>query len=167
MVQEWTFCIQVKCCPNPGYATIEYVLRNNVLNKVIHRKRDICGTTTNNEAYYIDLIEGLKAAIIHRANGISVYTNFELVCRQMKGIYQVRKRNLKSLHVEARTIAGKFHFFMIDHHSDINRMSVELLVGELSTPREGVKNEMVSTSIATNFRLTHFYTSSICVVFSL
>ena len=76
----------------------------------------------------------------------------------MKGIYQVRKRNLILLHVEARTIAGEFHFFTISHHSDINRMSVELLVGEMSTPKGGVKNEMVSTSVATNFRLAHCYT---------
>ena len=83
----------------------------------------------------------------------------------MKGIYQVRKANLKLLHIEARTIAGEFHFFTISHHSDINMMSVELLVGEMSNPRGGVKNEMVSTSFAWNFRVAHCYTSSICVCF--
>ena len=102
---------------------------------------------------------------MYRANGISIYTNSELVCRQMKGIYQVRKANLKLLHVEARNIAPEFHFFTINHHLDINRMSVELLVGKMSTPRGGVKNEMVSTSVATNFRLAHCYTSLICVCF--
>ena len=128
-------------------------------------KREIRGTTMDNEAYYIALIEGLKIARMYRANGISVYTNSELVCRQMKGIYQVRKVKLKLLHVEARITVGEFHFFTISHHSDINTMSVELLVGELSTPREGVKNEMVSTSVATNFRLAHCYASLICVCF--
>ena len=101
----------MKCYPNPGHATIEYVLRNNVLNKVIHRKREICGTTTNNEAYYINLIEGLKTTRMYRANGISVYTNSELVCRKMKGIYHVRKGILKLVHAEERTIAGEFQFF--------------------------------------------------------
>ena len=116
MVQKWTLCIQVKCCPNHGHATIEYVLRNNVLDEVIHKKREIHGTTTNNEAYYIALIEGIKTTKMYRANGISVYTNSELICSQMKGIYQVRKGNLKPLHVEARTIAAEFHFFTINHH---------------------------------------------------
>ena len=111
-------------------------MRNNVLNEVIHRKRDIRGTTTNNEAYYIALIEGLRTIRMYKANGISVYTNSKLVCIQMKGIYQVRKGNLKPLHVEARAIAGEFDFFTINHHSDINRMSVDLLVVEMSTPRE-------------------------------
>ena len=72
---------------------------------------------------------------MYRANGISVYTNYELVCRQMKGVYQVRKENLKLFNVEARTIAGELNFFTINHHSYINKMSVELLVGEMSTPR--------------------------------
>ena len=83
----------------------------------------------------------------------------------MKGIYQVRKGNLEPLHVEARTIAGEFHFFTINHHSDINTMSVELLVGEMSSPSGGVKNEMVSIFVAANFMLTHCYTSPICVFF--
>ena len=116
MVQQWTLFIHVKCYPNPRHATIEYVLSNNVLNKVIHRKRDIPRTTTNNEDYYIALIEGLKTTRMYRANGISVYTNSELVCRKMIGIYQVRKANLKPLHVEARTIVFEFHSFTINHH---------------------------------------------------
>ena len=137
----------------------------NVLSEVIHIKRDIPGKTTNNEAYYIALIEAIKTIRMYRANGIYVYTNSELVCRKMKGIYQVRKGNLELLHVEARTIASEFQFFTINHHSDINRMSVELLVREMSNPRGVVKNEIVSTYVATNFRLAHCYTSPICVCF--
>ena len=121
----------MKCYPNPGHATIEYFMHSNVLNEVIHKKREIRGTSKNNEDYYISLIEGLKTARMYRANGIPVYTNSKLVCRKMKGIYQVRKGNLEPLHVEARTIAGEFHFFTINHHSNINRMLVELLVGEM------------------------------------
>ena len=121
MVQQWTLRIQVKCYPNPGQETIEYVLCNNVLNKVIHRKRDIRGTKMNEEAYYISLIEGLKKARMYIANGISVYTNYELVCRYMKGIYQDRKANLKPLHVEARTIVGEFHF--------LRSTNIQILIG--------------------------------------
>ena len=91
----------MSCYPNPGQAIIEYVLRNNFLNDAFQRKREIRGRTTNNEAYYIVLIEGLKIAKMYSANDICVYTNSELLCNQMKGLYQVRKNNLISLHVEA------------------------------------------------------------------
>ena len=139
MVQEWTLCIQVFCYPNPRQAIIEYVLRNNFLNDAFQRKREICGRTTNNEAYYIALIEGLKTIKMYSANDICVYTNSELLCNQMKRIYQVRKKNLISIHVEARTIVAEFYSFMINHHSNINRMFVDLLSTEVSTPRGGVK----------------------------
>ena len=165
MVQEWALCIQVKFYLNPEHVTIEYVMRNNVWNEVIHRKREMHGTTTNNEAYYIALIEWLQTTKMYRSNFIYVYTNFEHICIKIKGIYQVRKRNLKPLCVEERTIATKFQFFMINHHSDINRMYADLLVWEMTTPRGSVKNEMVSTSIVAKFRLAHCYTSLVCVCF--
>ena len=47
--------------------------------------------TTNNEAYYIAMIEGLGITREYGSNGIVVFTNFELVCNQMKDIYQVKK----------------------------------------------------------------------------
>ena len=105
----------MSCYPNPGQAIIEYVLRNNFLNDVFQRKREIRGRTMNNEAYYIVLIEGLKTTKMYSANDICVYTNSLLLCNQMNGIYQVRKMNLIPIHVEARTIAAEFHSFTITH----------------------------------------------------
>ena len=96
MVQEWTLCIQVSCYPNPGQAIIEYVLHNNFLNDAFQRKRKIRGRTTNNEAYYIVLIEGLKTIKMYSANDICVYTNSLFLCNQMKGIYQVRKKEFNT-----------------------------------------------------------------------
>ena len=62
MVENCTLCIEVFCYPNPRQAMITYVLCNIVINKIFQRKRDVTGMTTNNEAYYITLIEGLGIA---------------------------------------------------------------------------------------------------------
>ena len=62
MEHKWTLCIEVSCFPNPGRATIRYVIYNHALNHTIERKKDVCGTTTNKEANYIALVEGLKEA---------------------------------------------------------------------------------------------------------
>ena len=59
MVEKWTLCIDVSCYRNPGKAVITYVLTNIATSKVVQRKMNIPGRTTNNEAYYIALIEGL------------------------------------------------------------------------------------------------------------
>ena len=54
--------------------------------------RDVCGRTSNNESYYIFLIEGLKLAKNYGATDVAVFTNSELICNQMKGVYQVKKK---------------------------------------------------------------------------
>ena len=86
MVEKWKLCIEVACYPNLGKAVITYVLSNIVTSKSIQRKMNISGRTTNNEAYYIGLIEGLGTTIEYGSNGIVVFTNFELVCNQMNGV---------------------------------------------------------------------------------
>ena len=80
MVQKWTLCIEVSCYPKLGQAIITYVFHNMTLNHVLHTKREVYGNTTNNEAYYISLVEGLKAAKKYGVNDIVVLTNSELIC---------------------------------------------------------------------------------------
>ena len=98
MVEKWTLCINFSCYPNPGKAVITYVLCNIVTSKVLQRKMNIPRRTKNNEAYYIALIEGLGTAREYGSNGILVFTNSELVCNQMNGVYQFKKERLKELH---------------------------------------------------------------------
>ena len=83
---------------------ITYVLSNIATSKVIQRKMNIPGRTTNNEAYYIGLIEGLGTTMEYGSNGILVFTNSEFVCNQMNGVYQVKKERLKEMHGIAKNI---------------------------------------------------------------
>jgi len=124
--------------------------------------QDVCGRTTNNEAYYIALIEGLKSAKNYGANDIAVFTNSELICNQMKGMYQVKKENLKQLYREARIMVAQFHCFTITHHSNIRRMSTDLLSGAMSTLGRSVEDELASTSIPSEFIGRHCYRYPIC-----
>ena len=102
----------------------------------------------------------------HGANDIVVFTNFELVCNQMKGTYRVRKDNLKLLHREARIIASQFDSFTIHHHRNIERLSSDLLSVAMSTlgGRE-VKDKLASTSISSKNIDRHYYSSLIRVCF--
>ena len=75
---------------------ITYVISNIVTSTVVQRKMNIPERTTNNEAYYIGLIEGLETTMEYGPNGIIVFTNFELVCNKMNGVYQVKKEWLKT-----------------------------------------------------------------------
>ena len=75
MEHKWKLCIEVSCFPNLGRATIRYVICNNALNNAIEIMKYVFGTTTNNKAYYIALVEGLKEAKTYSTKDISVYTN--------------------------------------------------------------------------------------------
>ena len=67
------------------------------------------------------------------------------------------------LHREAITIVVQFLSFMINYHSDTKRMSTDLLYEAMSTLGEGVKDELVSTSIPSKFIDEHCYTSPIWI----
>ena len=118
MEHKWTLCIEVSCFPNLGQATIRYIIYNNALKHTLEIKKYVCGKTTNNKAYYISLVEGLKEEKTYGINDISVYTNLELICNQMEGIYQVRKDNLKHKK-KARITAAQFQSFNIKYHAKI------------------------------------------------
>ena len=155
----------MSCYPNSGQAVITYVIHNRALNHVFHSKREVNGRTTNNEAYYIALIDGLKTAKKYGANDIAVFTNSELVCNQMKGIYQVRKDNLKPLHREARIVASQFQCFTINHRAEIKRMSSDLVSGAVSTIGGGVKEDLVSPSKLAKVIDGYRYRSPMCEFF--
>ena len=104
MVEKWKLCIEVSCYPNPGKTMITYVLSNIATSKVVQRKMNIPGRTTNNESYYIALIEDLGTTMEYGSNGIVFFTTYELVCNQMNGVCQVKKERLKELHEIANNI---------------------------------------------------------------
>lgn len=131
MVEIWTLCIKVSCYPNPRQAMITFVQCNIEMNNVLQRKRNVPGRTTNNEAYYIALIEYLWTTKEYGSNGIVVFTNSVLVCNQMKGVYQVKKERLKKLHREEKNIVSQFQSFSIRHCENVNMMSSDLLYGAM------------------------------------
>ena len=116
------------------------------MNHAIERKKYVCGTTTNNEVYYIALVERLKEAKTYGAHDISVYTNPKLISKQMEGIYQVRKDNLKPLHKNARIVATQFQSFNIKYHAKIQKMSSDLVFGAVLELGVGASVELLSMS---------------------
>jgi ribonuclease HI len=60
------------------------------------------GETTNNVAEYRALLMALDEAGRHEAQSITVYSDSELLVRQMNGEYKVKAAHLRPLHLEAR-----------------------------------------------------------------
>jgi ribonuclease HI len=56
------------------------------------------GHKTNNEAEYWALLLGLREARRLRGDSIQIFTDSQLVERQIKGVYRVKDSKLRALH---------------------------------------------------------------------
>jgi ribonuclease HI len=92
---------------NPGPAAGAYILVDRE-GKVFEERGWFLGTRTNNEAEYEALIAGLAAAAGHGCTVLSVYSDSELVVRQMQGTYKVRAQRLLPYHARAREEIARF-----------------------------------------------------------
>jgi ribonuclease HI len=99
---------------NPGHAGLGVVIEDE------HgmRLQGLCrylGLTTNNEAEYEALIEGLKAAAAWKPDRLEVYLDSKLVAEQMKGNYRIKEPRLQALSVKAKELLSRFPEFDIKH----------------------------------------------------
>lgn len=99
---------------NPGPAGIGAVIldKDDNVQVEIH---EYIGETTNNVAEYQALIRGLREAEHLAPAGIEIYSDSQLLVRQMTGVYQVRHPNLIPLHREAEKLLQHFSNFTIKH----------------------------------------------------
>jgi len=82
---------------NPGRAGAGIWITNGEGKKISEVSRYL-GHKTNNEAEYWALLLGLKEAKRLGGEALQIFTDSELVERQIKGVYRVRDLDLKALH---------------------------------------------------------------------
>jgi ribonuclease HI len=68
------------------------------------------GHQDNNVAEYVALLEALQCALSLKANTLHVYSDSEVVVRQMRGEYICRSSRLYSLHWTCRKLARALSF---------------------------------------------------------
>jgi|SRR5208337_2420293 len=73
------------------------------------------GPSTNNIAEYRALIRGIQEARKFGVTIIHIYTDSELMVKQIKGYYKVKSSNLISLHEKAVSLLKDFKEFTIVH----------------------------------------------------
>ena len=61
----------------------------------------------------------------------------------MKDIYQFKKERLKQLHGDENNIVRQFKSFSIIHCENVNKMSSDLLCGEMPIQDSYIKDELI------------------------
>ena len=111
---------------NPGEAGAGFHLLDEHGNELLEGMRFL-GRMTNNAAEYHALILGLREVLGIGGTSIEIYTDSELVAKQMQGVYTVRNRKLRKLHREAVELLSKFHKYeMIPIRREQNRKADRL-----------------------------------------
>ena len=73
------------------------------------------GRATNNVAEYQALLHGLRFALERGARAVEVYSDSELLVRQLAGRYRVKNPGLQPLFREASALLGRFASARVSH----------------------------------------------------
>ncbi len=96
---------------NPGDAGIGIVFTDN--GHTIENISRFIGKQTNNVAEYTALVVALQEALVMKAGSITLYSDSELLCKQLCGEYKVKNENIKNLFSQAVTLIRGFKNFAI------------------------------------------------------
>jgi ribonuclease HI len=99
---------------NPGPASIGAVIRDGE-GRVIGRISRRIGYATNNQAEYRAIIAALEESLKLGAEEVDIKSDSELVVKQLKGRYRVKKASLRPLYQEVVRLAGSLKAFSITH----------------------------------------------------
>ena len=98
---------------NPGPAAYAVVLARPGSPPI--ELAEVIGTTTNNVAEYTALVEGLALAAELGVKRLAVFSDSELLVKQMRGEYRVRSGELRGLYERAKRLADGFEEFCVAH----------------------------------------------------
>lgn len=118
---------------NPGPAAYAVILRRPG-HPAIEEAKTI-GTATNNVAEYTALVRALELAGEQDVKALSVFSDSELLVKQMNGEYRVKSADLQGLYAEAKDLAGKLDRVTFTHvrreqNADADRLCNVVLDGE-------------------------------------
>jgi ribonuclease HI len=110
---------------NPGPAGVGVVIEGSQSGRITIGKW--IGRQDNNVAEYLALLEALQCAVTMKARKLHVYSDSEVVVRQMTGEYNCRSSRLRSLNWTCRKLARSLNFTISyigrEHNAEANRLA--------------------------------------------
>ncbi|MFA5332061.1 MAG: ribonuclease HI family protein [Methanoregula sp.] len=112
---------------NPGPAAYGFIFVRN--NEIIFEESKTMGKTTNNTAEYYAILSALKRAQEFTRESITVYSDSELVIKQINNQYRITKPHLAELRAELAIVEKNFtdiHFRNVPRENRLIRRCDEL-----------------------------------------
>jgi ribonuclease HI len=119
---------------NPGPSGIGVVIDGDEGGKI--RIAKWIGHQDNNVAEYVALLEALQHALALKAQALHVFSDSEVVVKQMTGDYNCRSSRLYSLNWICRKLARSFDFSIShvrrEHNAEANGLASSAIRTQLS-----------------------------------
>lgn len=126
---------------NPGPSATGYVLIDET-NEIIEQGGGFLGITTNNQAEYQAVREGLTAAINRGWRRAEVRIDSMLVVNQLNGVYKVKNRELWPIHENINELISRFDKVKFVHvPREMNRLADGMVNKILDEARQGSYNK--------------------------
>jgi mutator protein MutT len=99
---------------NPGPSASGFVVMNERMD-VLHQGGMYLGITTNNQAEYHGVLQGLEKAKEMGAKTVDFRMDSLLVVNQLNGIYKIKNRDLWPIHERIKELAKEFERVSFSH----------------------------------------------------
>ena len=100
---------------NPGRSAIGIQIKGEDKKTVLKQHGEYIGKATNNVAEYLAVLKSLDLAKRFTNQNVFVYSDSELLVRQLNGIYQVKNENLKELFNQVQKLQNSFQKVVFTH----------------------------------------------------
>ena len=113
MKPDFEIFIDGACRGNPGEAAIGLVIYDD--GKKVKEVFKLIGEATNNVAEYTAMIYALQEALMLKAQRIKIFTDSELLFKQVTGQYDVKNGLLQKLFDQVQQLSEGFEHVELKH----------------------------------------------------
>lgn len=114
---------------NPGPAAAAFILSDSKGTR-LQAKAVVLGKTTNNVAEYTGLVKAIEAAGKAGAQELDVFSDSELLVRQINGHYKVKSEQISPLFYQALELLGRFKSWKVQHVMREKNQEADKLVNQ-------------------------------------
>ena len=128
---------------NPGPSAAAFVM-TDINGRKISAKASFLGTATNNVAEYSGLIMALEAAKKINPKQLTVFSDSELLVKQMNGQYRVKSELLKPLYNRAVDLIKNFESVQLKHIPREKNVQADALLNRALDFKKDIEEKKIS-----------------------
>ena len=125
---------------NPGPAAAGFTLADSAGTQ-LQAKAFFLGQATNNVAEYTSLVKALEAAKQIGAEQLTVFSDSELLVRQINGQYKVKSELIRPFFRQAVSLLGEFENWRVRHITREKNEQADKLVNQALNLGSDIENE--------------------------